>query len=110
MVYFGKTCGDAESIVLQCSGLYPNDHEYMRQVLECIREYRNQCIHRSSRSNRAYMLCMQLQNIFREFIYFHLYDGLESLEETKTLLSLPADIEKLKKRKRMIDKKLELST
>ena len=105
-----KLCGDAESNVLQCSGLYPNDHQYMKQVLECIREYRNQCIHRSTRSDRAYMLCMQLQNIFRDLIFFHLFNGFETLEETRGFLSLPADIEVLRERKRMIDKKIELST
>lgn len=104
-----QLCGDAGSIVLQCSGLYPDDHQYRRQVIECIREYRNQCIHRSTRSDRAYMLCMQLQNFFRDLFYFHLHDGLETLKETKNLLLLPADVAELKERRRIIDKRLELS-
>jgi hypothetical protein len=101
-------CGDADSIVLQCSGLYPDDYKYIRQVLECIRGYRNSCIHQSTRSDRAFMLCLQLQNIFRHLFEFHLFDGLDNLEDTRSLLSLPADIGKLKSKKEMIDRKLRL--
>jgi hypothetical protein len=88
----------------RCAILF-KDREYHQQILEHLREYRNQNIHSGFQSNKAKTYCYQLQMYFREVIFFHMrsVEKLDTLDEAHMLLDLPADINELKKKQKLLD-------
>ncbi|HZX18403.1 MAG TPA: hypothetical protein VFF22_16255 [Pseudomonas sp.] len=61
---------NADVIVRRCSYLY-SDREYASQVLEYIRDYRNQNVHRGHSEEGLDHYCFELQKFFRELVIFY---------------------------------------
>jgi hypothetical protein len=93
---------------IRCSFLF-EEHEYHRQVLEHLREYRNQSVHSGDKHEQAKSYCYQLQFYFRQVIYFHLHnvDYFNTLEEANKFLDQPVDIEHLKQKRNLIEKAIK---
>ena len=94
-------------VIRRCSFLCP-DTLYHRQILEHLREYRNQSVHAGDQSDVAKVHCFQLQRYFYNLIFFHLANVYEfaSLDEANQYLDLPPDKGTLLKQKRMRQKAL----
>jgi len=94
-------------VIRRCSFLY-SDNVYHRQILEHLREYRNQSVHAGDQSDVAKVHCFQLQRYFYSLIFFHLANVHEfaTLEEANQFLDLPPDKATLLKQKRMRQKAL----
>ena len=89
----------------RCSYLF-KDYEYHRQVLEHLREYRNQSVHSGDTHNNAKIYCYQLQFYFRKIILFHLknVDIFDSLEQANGFLDLPTNMKTLKEKNELLNK------
>jgi hypothetical protein len=90
-----------ESVVNHSAFIF-KEFEYHKQVLEHLREARNQSIHSGEQSDKAKTHCYQLQFYFRELISFYLRGGNEfsNLSEAFQFLDLsPVPDELLKTRK-----------
>jgi hypothetical protein len=90
-----------ESVVNRCAFIF-KESEYHKQVLEHLREARNQSIHSGEQSDKAKTHCYQLQFYFRELIKFYLTGAAEfsDLSEAFQLLDLPpiaSDLFKIQK-------------
>ncbi|OGT02714.1 MAG: hypothetical protein A3F73_14025 [Gallionellales bacterium RIFCSPLOWO2_12_FULL_59_22] len=89
-------------VIRRCSFLY-RDTLYHRQILEHLRECRNQSVHAGDQSDSAKIHCYQLQTYFYSLVFFHLANVHEfaSLDEANQFLDLPTDKDTLLKQKRM---------
>lgn len=89
----------------RCSFLY-EDSEYHKQILEHLREYRNQSVHAGVRSEEVKHYCYQLQGYFYQLILFHLHrvNEFESLPEANHFLDQPVKIEEIKKKQELLEK------
>lgn len=85
------------------------EYEYHKQVLEHLREYRNQSVHAGDHNEEARSYCYQLQGYFREIIFFHLHNVKEfnTLEEANSFLDQPVDMKMLKHRRDLLDKAIK---
>lgn len=94
-------------VIRRCSFLY-RDTLYHRQILEHLREYRNQSLHAGDQSDVAKVHCFQLQSYFFSLIFFHFANVHEfaNLDEANQFLDLPTDKDTLLKQKRMRQKAL----
>ena len=94
-------------VVRRCSFLY-RDTLYHRQILEHLREYRNQSVHAGDQNDVAKVYCFQLQSYFSQLFFFHLANVHEfaSLDEANEFLDLSPDKATLLKQKRMRQKAL----
>lgn len=92
----------------RCSYLF-KDYEYHRQVLEHLREYRNQSVHSGDTHNNAKIYCYQLQFYFRKIMFFHLHniDDFDSLEKANSFLDLPTDVKNLQEKYTLLDKAIK---
>lgn len=90
---------------IRCAFLF-HEHEYHQQILEHLREYRNQSVHAGDKHERAKAYCYQLQFYFQQLIFFHLsyVDIFNSLSEANSFLDQDTNIEALKRKREMIDK------
>lgn len=94
-----------DQVVRRCSFLF-RDSQYHQQILEHLREYRNQSIHAGDQSDNAKTHCFQLQLYFYHLIWFHLRNVgfFTSLEETNAFLDLVPSKTTLLRRKQLIQK------
>lgn len=92
-----------DAISRRCSFLY-GDSEFHRQILEHIREYRNNTVHDGALANRPSTVCHQLQRYFRRLVYFYLRtsDLFESREEANAFLDLHHEPEALGRKARLL--------
>lgn len=102
------TCPDSanyELLTRRCSYCF-KDTQYHRQMLEHLREYRNQAVHAGNSGTSAKTHCFQLQYYFFQLFFFHLRNVkvFSSLDEANQFLDLPVDKESLLFRKRMVEK------
>lgn len=81
-----------QKLVQRCAYLF-KDHEYHKQQLEHLREYRNATVHSGVESDQAQMNCYQLQLYFRQLIWFLIRNGkfFKSIDEANAFLDSPAD-------------------
>ncbi len=95
-------------VTRRCSFLFP-DHEYHKQVLEHLREYRNCSVHAGDQIGRAKTNCYQLQHYFNNLIIFHLNyaKDFSSLEEANNFLDLPSNKKTLQEKKLLIEKAIK---
>lgn len=79
-----------ERVVRRCAFIF-KDTDYHTQVLEHLRERRNEHVHIGVESDRARTHCLQLQRYFAHTMWFHLFhaDFFESLEEANQFLDSP---------------------
>lgn len=81
---------DYEKVVRRCAFIF-KENDYHRQVLEHLRERRNEHVHAGESSDRARTHCLQLQRYFAHMIWFHLYHAtfFRSLDEANSFLDSP---------------------
>lgn len=96
----GLLCPNSENfekIPSRCSYLF-HETQYHKQVLEHIREFRNEYVHASVNNQNAKDICYQIQFYYRELVIFLIRKSIDfkSLEEANSFLDLPADINNLK--------------
>lgn len=89
-----------DDLVDRCCFLYA-DSEYHRQVLMSLREYRNESVHAGQEARQAKTNCYLLQGYYRHVFWYLVARSLEfkSLSEVHEYLSLPNDLEELKRRR-----------
>lgn len=87
---------DYERLVRRCVFLF-KDASYHRQILEHLREYRNETVHAGEYSDHARTLCYQTSLYFVSLIRFHIRNAsfFTSLDEANAFLDSPADKDKL---------------
>lgn len=97
-----------DGIPRRCAFLF-EESEFHQQVLEHLREHRNQSVHAGEESERAKTYCYQIQFYFRELILFHLRrsDDFQSLAEANQFLDLPAKPSDLQRKIDLYKKALE---
>ena len=94
-----------DQIVRRCSFLF-RDRQYHQQILEHLREYRNQSIHAGDQSDKAKTHCFQLQLYFYHLIWFHLENVgfFTSLEEANAFLDLAPSKTTLLRSRQLVQK------
>ncbi|AEG91357.1 hypothetical protein [Ramlibacter tataouinensis] len=98
---------DYERLVRRCAFLF-QEGDFHRQMLEHLREYRNDSVHSGELSDRARILCYQLQLYFGALIWFHLRNAsfFLSLEEANRFLDSPADAGQIRRQLQLARKAL----
>ena len=93
----------------RCAYLF-QDYEYHKQILENLRDYRNQSVHSGDRNEEAKSYCYQLQGYFREIIYFHLHrvEEFDTLEKANDFLDQPIEIMDIENSRKALQKKCDL--
>lgn len=102
-----------DPIIRRCSFLFnPNERQYHRQILEHLREFRNQSVHSGDQSDLAKTHCYQAQFYFYHLFLFHVRNMQKfiNLEEANRFLDLPSDIESLKRQSQMIQEAIRFFT
>jgi len=94
---------DYDKLVRRCAFLF-QESDFHRQMLEHLREYRNDSVHAGEYSKRERTLCFQLQLYFNALIWFHIRNAkfFTSLDEANQFLDTPPD-------KLMIGRKVKLA-
>jgi hypothetical protein len=103
---------DYDALVDRCSFLF-TDSIYHRQVLMHLREYRNSSVHAGQETRQAKTNCFLLQGYYSHLFWFLIFNSLrfESLAEIHNFLSVPDDLNELKKRRQLYDRAIKfLST
>lgn len=88
------------------------DHKYHGQVLEHLRECRNNLVHNGEDSGDFRDYCFQAQFYFYHFILFYLHKSskLKSIQEVNHFLDLPSDLNKLHQHKLILEQKISFLT
>ena len=88
------------------------DYDYHFQIIQHLREYRNQSIHAGDQEDEAKTHCYQLQRYFYHLILFHVHNVADfgSLEDANSFLDLPRDLAQLQKREKFINKAIRFRT
>lgn len=83
---------DYDKLVRRCSFLF-QESQFHRQMLEHLREYRNDSVHSGEYSEQARTLCFQLQLYFKVLIWFHIRNStfFASLNEANQFLDTSTD-------------------
>lgn len=83
---------DYDRLIRRCSFLF-KENAYHRQILEHLREFRNESVHAGEQSEMARTLCYQVQRYFHALIWFHVRNAMffSSLEEANAFLESPVD-------------------
>lgn len=98
---------NVDSVPRRCSFLF-KDTAYHKQMLEHLRDYRNESVHAGDQSDSAKIHCFNLQFYFRQLIFFHLREAetFDSLAMANQFLDMPSDKVQLDQRKKLIEKAL----
>ncbi|AFY38390.1 hypothetical protein Lepto7376_2092 [[Leptolyngbya] sp. PCC 7376] len=101
---------DYDALIRRVSFVF-EEREYHRQLLESIREYRNQSIHSGEESESAKQYARFLQFYFCRFVMFHLRVAgkFESLSDINDFLDLPKDQQKLSKLQKSVEIAVSMS-
>jgi hypothetical protein len=93
----------------RCAYLF-KDYEYHKQILENLRDYRNQSVHSGDRNEEAKSYCYQLQGYFKSLILFHLHRVKEfnTLEKANEFLDQPIDIMDIENSRKALQEKCDL--
>jgi len=88
----------------RCAYLF-SEYEYHKQILEHLREYRNQSVHAGDKNDQVKSYCYQLQGYFIEIIFFHLHrvNQFNTLEEANSFLDQPVEIKQLKYKRDLLN-------
>ena len=94
-----------DNIIKRCSFIF-QDSEYHKQILEHLREYRNESIHNGIKHDDVKYYCYQVQYYFSELILFHLNrtDLFSSLSDVNTFLDHSTNLDELNKKKSLLEK------
>jgi hypothetical protein len=99
---------DYDKLVRRCAFLF-QESLFHRQMLEHLREYRNDSVHAGEYSDDARTLCFQLQLYFNALIWFHIKNStfFTSLNEANQFLDTPADKSAIKRQMSLSKKALK---
>jgi len=94
-------------VTKRCSFIF-KDNIYHKQVLEHLREVRNQSVHAGDQEEKAKINCYQLQFYFFNLIFFYLRSAtaFESLDEANQFLSMSPNKDDLLKKKKLLARAL----
>jgi hypothetical protein len=81
------------------------EHEYHRQVLYHLKEFRNAHVHEDASSDSVEIYLYQLKNYVEDLLSFHLTTGnrFETLDDVSEFMDVPPEIEKIRRRKRILE-------
>ncbi len=98
---------DYDKVVRRCAFLF-KDSDFHRQILEHLREFRNENIHKGEYSENARIHCFQLQYYYVNLIWFHIHNAkfFKSLNEANTFLDSSTDRNFLKRKIQLARKAL----
>ena len=90
-------------VTKRCSFIF-EDNTYHKQVLEHLREVRNQSVHAGDQEEKAKINCYQLQFYFYHLIFFYLRSAtvFNSLDEANQFLSMSPNKDDLLKKKKLL--------
>lgn len=99
---------NCDAIPIRCSFLY-EEHEYHRQILEHLREYRNRNVHAGQESAAAKSYGFQVQRYFIALFLFHVSQqgNFKSIDEANRFLDLPPKEASLLELKNLINRSLK---
>ncbi|WP_047691473.1 hypothetical protein [Vibrio sp. ZOR0018] len=99
---------NCDAVPIRCSFLY-EEHEYHRQILEHLREYRNRNVHAGQENTMAKSYGFQVQRYFITLFLFHISQqgNFTSIDEANRFLDLPPKEASLINLKNLIDKSLK---
>jgi len=89
----------------RCAFLY-SDHFYVKNLLELIKEHRNNFVHNGTENIRLTKLFLiELEKIYKSLFLFHINhaSNQRSFEDAIELLSLPVEMTALKNKKKIIE-------
>lgn len=86
------------------------DRDYHRQVLEHLRDRRNDMVHSAMVSQNAYLHVYQLKRYVEHliFLFLNVLGRFESIEDLFTVMDLPYKIKDLRSRQRLVDEGISL--
>jgi hypothetical protein len=95
----------------RCSFLFP-DSQYHKQIIEHIREYRNNNVHYGEVADETDLICYQLQRYFKRLVFFYIgnANNYANKEEANSFLDLPSTIDALKKKSTLIKRAIKYVT
>ncbi|KIE21954.1 hypothetical protein SE23_07030 [Vibrio sinaloensis] len=99
---------NCDAVPVRCSFLF-DEHEYHRQILEHLREYRNRNVHAGQESTTAKSYGFQVQRYFITLFLFHVSQqgNFTSIDEANRFLDLPPKEASLLNLKSLIDRSLK---
>lgn len=97
-----------DDVIKRCSFIF-EEHEYHKQILEHLREFRNESVHVGIKNDEVKNYCYQLQFYFAELILFHLerFKLFKSLDYVNQLLVHSSNLEELNKKKDLLEKAIK---
>ncbi|HUU41824.1 MAG TPA: hypothetical protein VMW42_12880 [Desulfatiglandales bacterium] len=100
-----------ELVTRRCAFLF-KDNIFHKQMLEHLREYRNNNIHAGEEFEEARTCCYQMQYYFYRIVVFHLYyaDFFSNLDEANYFLDMPSDSKLLERRKTLIEEAIKFTS
>ncbi len=102
-----------DTIIKRCNSLNSSDSKpFNKQVLESLRQYRNEYVHEGDNSLNPLIACFNVQeSIFNLIVNFHMRHAgfFKNIEEANSFLdNNNADLNELKTRKMIIDKVIKI--
>ncbi|MDD9178036.1 MULTISPECIES: hypothetical protein [Aliivibrio] len=99
---------NCDSVTRRCAFLF-HEHEYHKQILEHLREYRNRNVHSGEESNKAKDHGFQIQFYFKELVLFHMRNVgyFNDIFEANKFLDLSTDEVTLTYNKKIVERALK---
>ncbi|TLF44265.1 HEPN domain-containing protein [Maribacter aurantiacus] len=99
-------------LIKRVSSIFKNK-EFVKQDLECLREFRNEFVHQGSHQSDPLVACFRVQKYIRTLVNFNLnYAGfLNNINESALFLdNFTPDLRDLKNRKRILERAITLKS
>ncbi len=95
---------DSYKVTVKRASFMFKDREYIHQVLSHLKDYRNRAVHAGSENHDIEIFMYQLKNYVEVLLEFHIVNrfGFKDLNEAGEFMDLPADVEKLKSKSKII--------
>lgn len=99
---------NCDSVTKRCSFLF-DEHEYHKQILEHVREYRNRNVHAGEESKAAKSHGFQIQRYFKQLLLFHIHNAgnFDEIQDANRFLDLPTSKVTLLDNQKIIKKALK---
>ncbi|MCV3265220.1 hypothetical protein OGZ01_32380 [Vibrio harveyi] len=99
---------NCDSVTRRCAFLF-EEHEYHKQILEHVREYRNRNVHAGEESKAAKNHGFQIQRYFKQLWLFHIHNvgNFDEILDANRFLDLPTSKVSLLDNQKIIKKALK---
>ncbi|HAS6208328.1 TPA: hypothetical protein I7245_21295 [Vibrio vulnificus] len=99
---------NCDSVTRRCAFLF-DEHEYHKQILEHVREYRNRNVHAGEESKAAKNHGFQIQRYFKQLLLFHIHNAgnFDEIQGANRFLDLPTSKVSLLGNQKIIKKALK---